>query len=101
MDDSSGSGNAGSSSWPSLATFQERLHLRGYAKSKMARLFQSMPISEDSRTVHDAPHAVILNTRVGTWIKRRECWRGCGAVLGLDNASRREIPFFHSTEERI
>lgn len=70
MDGSSGSGSAGSCSWPSFALFKVSAYLLNYVDSIDARRVQAMPACGDSRTVSDAQHLITSDTPVGTWIKQ-------------------------------
>lgn len=64
MEGSSGSGSAGSLSWPSLAPFEVSVYLQNYRESLVARRFQAMPAGGNSRTPYDARRVDNRNSRV-------------------------------------
>lgn len=64
MDGSSVSANDGSSSWQSYDPFEVTIHLRNYARSLDARLFQAMPVCGDSLTVDCARYGGNYDTGI-------------------------------------
>lgn len=81
MDGSLRSGNAGSSSWTTIAHFEVTDYPQGYAWGMNARRFQAIHASGVSCTVYDARHGVVCETRVGTWVNRPSHGDGRDAVM--------------------
>lgn len=67
---STGSGNTGSSSWPSSTTLEVNAYIYEYKGRLDVRRFQAMPICGDSPTVCYAHHSAPRHMRVGAWIKQ-------------------------------
>lgn len=100
MDESSGFGNAGSSFWPSLAPFQIRVYLRGYAKRSGSWRVRVMPTSGDGRTVHEAWNGAKRERRVCEWIRKSAHCACRNEVLRQDNAPWLDMLFLRCIEDR-